>query len=311
MNINKKLKSGFWITVITMAILLTIVLGRLVWAHYQVSKYEIISESFVVTELGSVESLNILPLFEEWTSSNELQSGHGVSYLIKTDQSNILMDLGNNEQNLDTAPLLHNMKQLGIEMDEIDKVVISHNHPDHVGGVTNWKRGNISVGRHHDNLDGKKVYLPVKLTSPSIEIELALEPMVIAPGVATLGRQPFVQPFPFWLWEPLGWELSLVVNVEEKGLVIITGCGHPTMERIIERAEAIFPQSVIGVVGGMHYENADEEALKQHINFLELRNPELVALSPHDSSGSVLQVFEAAFPKVYRYITVGRAIEIP
>lgn len=309
--INKKLKNGFLITVATMAILLIIVLGRLAWAHYQVSNAETIPESYAVTELGSTVSLNILPLFEEWTSSNELQSGHGVSYLIKTDQVAILMDLGNNEQNLETAPLLHNMKQLAVEMDEIDLLVISHNHPDHVGGVANWIRGGFAAGRQQENLAGMKVYLPVKLTGPGLEPELALEPMVIAPGVASLGRQSFVQPFPFCLWEPLGWEQSLVVNVEGKGLVVIMGCGHPSMERIVERAEAIFSHPVIGVVGGLHYERTDEEALKPHLDFLALRNPELVALSPHDSIGGVLQVFEAAFPKAYRYITLGRAIELP
>lgn len=80
------------------------------------------------------------------------------------------------------------------------------------------------------------------------------------------------------------------------------------MERIVERAEAIFSQTVIGVVGGLHYERSDEEALKPHLDLLKLRNPELVA---HDSSGGVLQIFEAAFPKAYRYITLGREIKLP
>ncbi len=280
---RKKLKNLSIIAVVVMAILLVIALGRLAWTYNQVSNAETTPEFFDAVELGSSGSLSILPLFEAWTSSNELQSGHGVSYLIKTDEADILMDLGNNEQNLEPSPLLHNMNQLGITMDEIDTLVISHNHPDHVGGVANWKRG---------------------------EPELALEPMVIVPGVVSLGRQPFVQPFPFCLWEPLGWEQSLVVNVEGKGLVIIMGCGHPSMERIIERAEGIFSQPVIGVVGGLHYGRADEEELKPYIDFLALRNPELVALSPHDSSGGVLQIFEAAFPKAYRYITVGREIEL-
>lgn len=98
-------------------------------------------------------------------------------------------------------------------------------------------------------------------------------------------------------------------EIEER--IFDRSCAHPSMERIIERAEAIFSQPVIGVVGGLHYEGADEEALKPHLDFLKLRNPELIALSPHDSSGGVLQVFEAAFPKAYRYITLGREIKLP
>lgn len=309
--VNKKLKNGFLLAGTVIAVLTVIVLGRLAWAYYQVSLGEEMPESCSSTKLGSTDSLSILPLFEEWSSSNELQSGHGISYLIKTDQADILMDLGNNEKNLEPSPLLNNMDQLDVSIDEIDILVVSHNHPDHVGGSGNWKRGTFAAGGQQENLAGMKTYLPVKLTYPGLEPILALEPMVIAPGVASLGRQPFVQPFPFCLWEPLGWEQSLVVNVEGRGLVIIMGCGHPSMERIVERTEAVFSQSVIGVVGGLHYQRADEEALTPHIDFLAQRNPQLVALSPHDSSGGVLQIFENVFPKAYRYITIGRAIELP
>lgn len=122
---------------------------------------------------------------------------------------------------------------------------------------------------------------------------------------------PPIEPFPFSLWDPLGWEQSLIVNVKGRGLVVITGCGHPSLERIIERAEAVFTLPVVGVVGGLHYLKAMEEDLTQPIEFLALRNPQLVALSPHDSSGEVLQIFEAAFPKAYRYICIGVPIELP
>lgn len=309
--VNKKCKVVFLIAFGAMVMLAGIVLGRLAYAHHIVNKAQTMPETFDAAEIGSTNSLSILPLYEEWASSNAFQSGHGVSYLIKTDQTTILMDLGNNEKNVQPTPLQHNMEQLSVSMEDIDALVISHNHPDHVGGIANWKRGTIAASKQMESLSGKKIYLPVQLNCPGLKPELALEPMAIAPGVASLGRQPFVQPFPFCLWEPLGYEQSLVVHVEGKGLVIITGCGHPTMERIVERAEAAFSLPVIGIVGGLHYERAHEEALTPHLEFLALRSPMLVALSPHDSSGGVLQIFEAAFPKAYRYITIGRAIELP
>lgn len=308
---NRKSMRIILIAAAVVLLLSIIVAGRLAWAYFQVNEAEASRESTIGNEIGSAGSVSILPLYENWASSNELQSGHGVSYLIRTDGQTILMDLGNNEQNLERAPLEHNMEQLGIKADEIDRLVISHNHPDHVGGLAEWTRGTIAAGTQREFLTGKKAYLPVELICPGLEGEVSTEPKVIAPGVATLGRQPFVQPFPLYLWDPLGWEQSLVINVEGKGLVIVTGCGHPSIERIIERAEAIFPQPVIGVVGGLHYGKAEEETLAPHIDFLSLRKPELVALSPHDSSGGVLQRFEAAFPKAYRYITIGTVIEYP
>ena len=72
----------------------------------------------------------------DWQTANEYLMGEaGVSYLIKTDQSTILFDLGLNGKQSDPSPLLHNMKHIGVAVDDFDAiVVISHNHRDHVGG---------------------------------------------------------------------------------------------------------------------------------------------------------------------------------
>jgi len=54
-----------------------------------------------------------------------LKGEAGVSYLVKTDESLILFDVGMNGKNEDTSPLLHNMKKLGIDLAKIDVIVIS------------------------------------------------------------------------------------------------------------------------------------------------------------------------------------------
>lgn len=147
--------------------------------------------------------------------------------------------------------------------------------------------------------------LSVELSYPNLETVIALEPTLIAPGVATLGRIPFIEPFPFYLWAPLGWEQSLVINVEDLGLIIVSGCGHPGLERIVEKAEQTIAAPVKGIFNGFHYLNSSEDDIKPHFEFLKERNPSLVALSPHDSSGGVLHLFEQAFPQAYHYIVVG------
>ena len=247
----------------------------------------------------------------EESAREDLHSEHGVSYLIQTDQQTILMDLGNNIQNTDPAPLEENMARLGISMQDVDVLVISHNHPDHLGGVKWWQKSTFSAGSEQADLAGIDMYLPAALTYPGSQPVIAEQPQKIAEGVATLGRQPFVQPYPFLLRQPLEWEQSLVVNVEGQGLVVITGCGHPTIEKITARAGSLFDLPVAGVVGGLHYEGLSEKDIRAHIDFLRPFSPRLVALSPHDNGELAISLFQQAFPGAYQYLRVGEAIHLP
>jgi glyoxylase-like metal-dependent hydrolase (beta-lactamase superfamily II) len=98
----------------------------------------------VLKDFGSTRRLEILPLYEEVGDQRIYQIGHGLSYLIKTDSATILMDVGNNLTEADISPLSLNMKALNVSWDQIDAVILSHFHPDHVGGVTAWKAGIVS-----------------------------------------------------------------------------------------------------------------------------------------------------------------------
>lgn len=264
-----------------------------------------------LVDIGSTVSFSIIPLFEAWSKNNDFPGGHGLSYLLKTDTATILLDLGNNEGRSNPSPLQMNMQTLGISFDDIDAVVLSHNHPDHVGGAYWWRRRSFSADISQQALSSMTVFLPEKMKHPQMDTIVATTPTIIAPGVVSLGAQPYIEPFPLGLLEPLGWEQALAINVRDKGIVLVMGCGHPTLEAVVKRAEAIFDEPVIGIIGGLHYLNMRAEELASHIEFIRQRNPVLVALSPHDSSGKVLQAFEAAFPDAYRYIVTGNEVFMP
>jgi 7,8-dihydropterin-6-yl-methyl-4-(beta-D-ribofuranosyl)aminobenzene 5'-phosphate synthase len=259
-------------------------------------------------EMGETDALAILPLYENAKAAGNLVSGHGVSYLIRTDEATILMDLGFNPDQEAQAPLVTNMARLGIAPDEADLLVISHNHPDHVGGLRR-QPAQFKTASGVSALPAGARYAPASMDFAGAPFRVAEEPGVVAPGVATLGRMPFVQPFPFWLWQPLNYEQALAVNVAGEGIVVITGCGHPTLERIVARAEALFAEPVVGIVGGLHYGDASADEVAPHIRFLDERAPRLVALSPHDSMPAAIDAFRQAFPNAYRPIAVGRLLE--
>jgi len=262
-------------------------------------------------QLATTSHLEIIPLYEEAGSSSGFRIGHGVSYLIRTDSATVLMDVGDNPDGSSIPPFEQNMQQLGIGWDEIDRIVISHLHPDHVGGVDAWRKHTVSMGDFElpGDLGDRLIFVPAPVTFKGAIH--ATVPTLPALDVATTGVISYPEVFPLSLIEPKGMEQALVIHVEDEGLVLISGCGHPTLERLVERAENLYGLPVIGVVGGLHYENTSAEEVQPHIQFLQARQTKLVALSPHDSSPQALAAFEQAFPGSYRTISVGQPIQFP
>jgi 7,8-dihydropterin-6-yl-methyl-4-(beta-D-ribofuranosyl)aminobenzene 5'-phosphate synthase len=265
----------------------------------------------VLKDFGSTSRLEILPLYEEAGDQNIYQIGHGLSYLIKTDSVTILMDVGNNPAETDVMPLSLNMRALGVSWDQIDAVIFSHFHPDHVGGVEAWKAGKVSLGIEDVNFDGKPVYAPSNFDFPGATATLLPNPSVLNPGVATIGTIEYGETYPVSLYAANGAEQVLAVNVEGQGIVLIVGCGHPTVERIVARAEALFDRPVVGIVGGLHYEGFGFADVQPHIEFLSSHNLKLVALSPHDSSPEAPEAFQSAFADRYHTLRVGESIQFP
>ena len=293
-------------------LLAVLVMGiRFGMAFSQVARESRAAISPVQFELGTTKSVTILPLFEEAVSAPDLHSEHGVSYLIQTDQQTVLMDVGNNMENAFPFPLDENMGKLGVSAMDMDSLVISHNHPDHVGGMKAWQSDTFSAPGGRTDLSDLPIFVPTALTYPGSLPLIADKPIKISEGIASIGSQSFVQPFPIWVGNLVGQEQSLVVNVEGKGLVVITGCGHPGVERIVARAESLFGSPVVGVVGGLHYMGMSTEKVQPHLDFIRSLQPSLVALSPHDSDPSAIELFRTAFMDAYQEIQVGREIHFP
>jgi 7,8-dihydropterin-6-yl-methyl-4-(beta-D-ribofuranosyl)aminobenzene 5'-phosphate synthase len=297
------------IALLAVLVLLAAVAGfRYALAVIQVRREAHRTDIPVLKDFGATHSLEILPLYENAAVDSGFTTGHGVSYLIRTEQSTILMDIGMNETNSSPSALEHNMQKLGLTWDDIDVIYISHNHPDHTGGVAWWQKGSFSPGLVQPDWSGKSVFVPVKLSYPGLSPQVASPAQAIAPGVATIGVLPFKEVSFLVLFNPVNYEETLAVNVQGQGIVVITGCGHPGLQAIVTRAEALFSQPVVGVVGGLHYGSRTAADLADELAFLSQRDIRLLALSPHDSEPSTIQVFQKAFPDAYQPIEVGRTI---
>jgi 7,8-dihydropterin-6-yl-methyl-4-(beta-D-ribofuranosyl)aminobenzene 5'-phosphate synthase len=263
-----------------------------------------------LTDLGNTQTLTILPLVDELALRDDYQTEHGVSYLIETDSTTILFDVGQNTRAANPSPLEANMARLGISLHDINTLFITHNHPDHTGGQSWWRSGTFSLGNEQPELTGKVVYVPTPLDYPDATPIVATQPKKIAEGVATLGAISYAETWPMSLFGARNVEQALMVNVEDRGIVIISGCGHQTLSRLIERTQDLGDEPIIGIVGGLHYGRSEAKTLEPDLRRLQDMPLQLIALSPHDSETAARVAFQEAFPKQYQDIQVGKPIEL-
>ena len=153
-----------------------------------------------------------------------LKSDWGFSCLIGTVDEAILFDTGA-RGNI----LLSNMEKLGIDPRMISKIVISHEHWDHSGGLQALVPlvGDVELYR-----------LEKKSPSENMQLVSAEAPQEITEGMYTTGR----------LKGPVD-EQSLVLK-GKKGWYVLVGCSHPGVEKIIDAAKQY--GNIVGLIGGLH-----------------------------------------------------------
>ena len=196
---------------------------------------------------GALDSIAITPLVNWRTSDPRFIGEPGVSYVVETDRGRILFDVGFNQKQTSPSPIEHNMRALGLGLDSFDWVFLSHLHRDHVGGAEWERKRSFAIGRIQEPLRTRRVYAPVDMTYPGLQVQVTADPAELLPGVATTGaiaRQLAIGRVD---------EQALVLNLEGRGLVVIVGCGHQRLDRLLKRVHSTFEKPIYAVIGDLHY----------------------------------------------------------
>src|ERR671924_1246293 len=227
-----------------------------------------------------------IPSDVPWGERKALISEHGYSALVTVHMADhsasLLFDAG-----VSTDALIHNMDVLEIRPQELHSVVLSHGHVDHTQGllgmIKRLGKRRMPILLHPDAFLNRKVILPDKheLYSPAPNRRLLeeenvefieergcsylLEGMVLVTGQIHRTTE-FEKGFPIhyseinstWQSDPLIHDdQALVVNVRNKGLVVLTGCGHAGAINSIRYAQKLTGvDTVYALLGGLHLSGA-------------------------------------------------------
>ncbi|HEX2841265.1 MBL fold metallo-hydrolase [Hyphomicrobium sp.] len=222
-------------------------------------------------------------LFDAFGRNPALKKDWGYAALIEIAGRRILFDTGN-----DAEIFKHNVEALGIDLTTLDFVVLSHRHGDHTTGLSYLLSVNPNVQiyapkenfgvfgsslpstfyRKDESLPQDMRYfggappdvLKFGKAWPSAKLTLVEQTMQIAPGVHVIS---LVSDKPGTLEMR---ELSLAIETPE-GVVVVVGCSHPGIERIVEAAKAI-DQRIHLIAGGLHLVTTPDAEIDRQLEAL-------------------------------------------
>lgn len=227
--------------------------------------------------------------FDNFTLVSGLKTAWGYSCFIETEHDTVLFDTGSNG-----SILLDNMKKINLSPQSVKKVVISHTHWDHLGGLSEFLKVNKNV----------TVYLPNSATdseekqivSAGAQIERILESREIAPGIYSMGELEGAMP-----------EQSLAIR-SSKGLVLLTGCAHPGIIAILKRAKTLFPdEHTYLLMGGFHLKDHHPTEVDEIVGFIKDVGVKNVAPS-HCTGETAIGIFHEQFQE--NFVKAGLGLTI-
>lgn len=264
-----------------------------------------------------------LGLLSEWGLSMHLDFG----------DERILFDTG------EQGNLISNAQILGCDLRQVDRLILSHGHYDHTGGLLKFLqyRGRVPVYAHPDLFTGhygrkidrqgnkKNRYIGVSycqelLESTGAEFHWHREPVELRPGIWLSGEIPRESAFECVdkglvtvkgeqvVQDLIPDDLSLFY-LTDQGLIILLGCAHSGLVNIVEHAKRVTGEDrVQAIIGGTHLGPAAPDQQEQTIEYLKGLN--LACLAPNHCTGlPMLSKLAAEFSDIFVWASAGKTLE--
>jgi 7,8-dihydropterin-6-yl-methyl-4-(beta-D-ribofuranosyl)aminobenzene 5'-phosphate synthase len=270
----------------------------------------------------------------------QLRAEHGVSMLVTTyvggERDSFLFDTG-----VTLDGVLHNMDVLQIKGNELHAVVLSHGHTDHTRGlmglIKRYGRPRVPIVLHPDAyLERKNIQPdghesehipPSKKDLEAEDVQIIEErgpTMLIGDHALVTGQIPRTTPYekgnPRQValidgrWQPDPWihdDQAIVINVKDKGLVVLTGCGHAGVINTLKSARQLTGVSQVhAVIGGFHLTGPIfEPIITPTVEALRQFNPGVI-VPQHCTGWKATHLIAREFPEAFVPNSVGTTMVI-
>jgi 7,8-dihydropterin-6-yl-methyl-4-(beta-D-ribofuranosyl)aminobenzene 5'-phosphate synthase len=276
--------------------------------------------------------MNIITLVENTAGKTRVMAEWGLSILVEMDGLRVLLDSG------ESGSVVRNASELGIDLSSIDKIVLSHGHRDHTGGLRELlmaMRKQVEIIAHPDIWDAKYVKHPgeaeysyigipfqrEELESLGASFTLTDEPVWISDRIITTGEIPMLTDYEkldanlhvkregTFEPDPVRDDMALVIKTDH-GLAIVTGCAHRGIVNTLHHAQKLTRVETIDtVVGGTHLIRATQEQIE--LTIAELKKFGVRRLGAcHCTGFSATVMLAQEFGEVFSLNNAGTRLEI-
>lgn len=253
----------------------------------------------------------ITTLIENSQGENlSLETEHGLSFLIEKNSHKVLFDTGQ------SGAFIENAHKLGLTLNDLEFVAISHGHYDHSGGFRRFSEINQALtlitgknffglkyatdGISHEYLGNNfdETFLEYKRIR-HLTAEKAIEE--ILPGIFVLTAFPRIHPDevinPRFVVQadngfvPDDFSDEICIAVETKrGFAVLLGCSHPGMKNMLDAAGSLLPGPIFAVMGGTHLVEASGECLAASVSYIQNYGFQAIGLSHCTGETSMGQI---------------------
>lgn len=282
----------------------------------------------------------VAPTLEGGESGDALQAEHGFSALVTFSKNGtehrVLFDTG-----LTPNGMIENMRRLNLSPKDIEALVLSHGHFDHTVGINGLisaiGKVNLPVMIHPEFWSRRRIAIPgrdpveIPSTSKSALLGMGFDiieeerPSFLLDGSLLITGEvdrtmefekgfPVHQAFHDGEWQPdplILDDQALIMNVSDKGLVVLTGCGHAGIVNIVRYARKLTGiDKVYAVIGGFHLNGPlFEPIISATCEALGQLSPAVI-VPAHCTGWKAVHALAARFPDAFIQNSVGTRFEL-